>query len=169
MIEIKAKLKAARAAYKLEVKGRLRLPFALRQQRGAKAKLESGEEVVLSLPRGEVLRGGDLVTASDGRVVEVQAVAEKLLRASLPGAAELALAAYRLGDGHVPVEFRPDGLRVAADAAVERMLRELGAKLSEVEAPFEPVVPPHEREHAEGHGHRAHHDHGHDHDHGHKH
>ncbi|MGH8721243.1 MAG: urease accessory protein UreE, partial [Burkholderiales bacterium] len=62
MIEIKAKLKAARAAYKLEVKGQLRLPFASRQKSGVQARLVSGEEVVLMLPRGEVLRGGDLVT-----------------------------------------------------------------------------------------------------------
>ena len=170
MIEIKAKLKTSRAAYKLEVKGRLRLPFALRQQRGAKVKLESGEAVAVMLPPGEVLRGGDLVTASDGRVIEVVAAPEKLLQAAFPQPADLAAAAYRLGDRHVPAEFRPDGLRVAADAEVEKLLREMGAKLSEVEAPFEPVVEP---PHAHGHGEEHHgHHHGHDHPHhgrGHKH
>ena len=41
----------------------------------------TGEEVGLMLPRGEVLRGGDLVTASDGRVIEVIAEPEKVLAA----------------------------------------------------------------------------------------
>lgn len=161
MIEIRAKLKAPRAAYRLEVKGRLRLPFALRQQRGAKVNLESGEEAVVTLPPGEVLRGGDLVTASDGRVIEVVAAPERLLQAEFPRPADLAAAAYRLGDRHVPAEFRPDGLRVAVDVEVEKMLRKMGAALSEVEAPFEPVVEP---PHAHGHGEADHeHHHGHDH------
>ena len=63
MIEIKAKLKIPRAAYKVEVKGQLKLPFDSRQKSRLKTKLVSGEEVGLMLPRGEILRGGDLVTA----------------------------------------------------------------------------------------------------------
>lgn len=173
MLEIKSKLKIARAAYKVEVKGRLRLPFAQRQQRGAKAKLESGEEATLMLPRGEVLRGGDLVTASDGRVIEVEAEAEKLIEARFAGAEEMARAAYRLGDRHVPVEFRADSLRVADDHGVEEMLKTMGARLGTVQAPFEPVVePPHAHGHDEHRHDHDHHDHGHDHHghgHGHKH
>lgn len=155
MLEIKAKLKIARAAYKLEVKGRLRLPFALRQGGEAQARLESGEEVALKLKRGEVLRGGDLVTASDGRVIEVVAVPEKLLQVTADSLAKLA---YHLGSRHVPLEVGKDFLRVPADAG--EVLEELGAKASTVEAPFEPeVTEPHDHDH----GHE--HDHGHDHDH----
>lgn len=159
MVEIKAKLKIAKSAYRLEVKGRLRLSFALRKGGHAQARLESGEEVALRLPRGEVLRGGDLVTASDGRVMEVVAAAERLLHAAFASAADLAKAAYRLGGRHEAVEFHLEGLRVAADAGNREMLRKMGATLSEVEAPFEPEVE------AEAHagGHHHHHDHGHEH------
>jgi hypothetical protein len=68
MIQIRAKLKVPRSAYKLEVKGKL-----LFEQHGDHfhARLDSGEEVEVRLTRGEVLRAGDLVTASDGRVLEV--------------------------------------------------------------------------------------------------
>jgi hypothetical protein len=62
MLEIKSKLKIPRSAYKVEVRGQLRLPFESRQKSRLKTKLESGEEVGLILPRGEILRGGDLVT-----------------------------------------------------------------------------------------------------------
>jgi urease accessory protein len=154
MLEIKAKLKIARAAYKLEVKGRLRLPFAQRQGGEAQARLESGEEVALKLPRGEVLRGGDLVTASDGRVIEVVAVPEKLLQVTADSLAKLA---YHLGSRHVLVQLGEGFLRVSADAGAREVLEELGAKASPVEAPFEPeVAAPHD------------HDHDHDHDHHHK-
>lgn len=158
MLEIKAKLKIARSAYRLEIKGRLRLPFALRKGGHARAKLESGEEVALKLPRGEVLRGGDLVTASDGRVIEVVADPEKLLHAVIAGAAQLARTAWQLGSEHVPVEVGEGFLRVAADAALAQKLRKSGAAVTEIEAPFEPEVEA-----------GVPHDHGHNHDHNHKH
>lgn len=157
MLEIKAKLKIARMAYKLELKGRLPLPFALRKGGEAQAQLESGEEVTLKLKRGEVLRGGDLVTASDGRVIEVVAVPEKLLQVT---ADSLATLAYHLGSRHVPVQVGEGFLRVPADAGVQEMLEKLGAKISPVEAPFEPEA-------SESHDHDQGHDHDHDHAHDH--
>jgi urease accessory protein len=159
MLEIKAKLKVPRTAYRLEVKGQLKLPYESRCKHGLEAKLVSGEAVVLRLPRGEVLRGGDLVTASDGRVIEVVALPEKLLHVVCASAAQLARAAWHLGSEHVPAEIGEGFLRVAAERALAEKLRQSGATVSEVEAPFEPEV-------AAGEPHA----HGHDHDHGeHKH
>ena len=54
----------------------LTLPFDLRQKSRLRARLDGGEEVALQLPRGRVLRGGDLLRASDGSVVLVRAAAE---------------------------------------------------------------------------------------------
>jgi urease accessory protein len=167
MIEIKAKLKIPRSAYTLDVKGRLQLPFASRQTRGARTRLDSGEEVVLVLPRGEVLRGGDLVTASDGRVIEVLADPEKLLHVESDSLAKIA---YHLGNRHVPVQLGEGFLRIAADHVLEELLKKLGAKVSEVEAPFEPEAGAHAGGHHEhdemGHGGKTH-EHHHDHDHKH--
>jgi urease accessory protein len=169
MIEIKAKLKVPRAAYKVEVKGQLRLPFEQRQKSRLKTRLVSGEEVALMLPRGEILRGGDLVTASDGRVIEVIAEPEKLLHIE---SAELARVAYHLGNRHVPVQVEKDFLRIAADHVLEEMVKKLGAKVKTVEAPFEPEAGAyaggHHTHDEMGHGGKIH-DHGHDHDHDHEH
>src|SRR5690349_9272996 len=101
MLQIKAKLKVNRKAYKVAVGGQLKLPFDSRQKSRLRTQLVSGEEVGLMLPRGEVLRGGDLVTASDGRVIEVLAEQEKLLHIETQ---ELAKVAYHLGNRHVPVQ-----------------------------------------------------------------
>jgi urease accessory protein len=130
MIEITKKANASGPAA-----GRLRLPFEARQKSRQRARLESGEEVAVMLPRGEVLRGGDLVAASDGRVIEVIAQAEKLLHVE---AKELARLAYHLGNRHVPVEVGDGYLRLAEDHVLEELLRRLGAKVTHVEAPFEP-------------------------------
>lgn len=170
MLEIKAKLKIPRSAYRLEIKGRLRLPFAARRGGETRVRLETGEEALLRLPRGEILRGGDLLTASDGRVIEVLALPEKLLHAACASPAQLARLAWHLGSGHVAVEIGKDFVRVAADAAIAEMLRQSGATVSEVEAPFEAEVRASEP-HAHGHGHdHGAHGHGHPHDdHAHKH
>jgi urease accessory protein len=175
MLEIKAKLKIPRSAYAVQVRGALRLPFELRQKSRLHAQLESGEEVALMLPRGEVLRGGDLVTASDGRIITIVAAAEKLLHVECGDARHLARAAYHLGNRHVPVEVGDGYLRIAADHVLEEMLKLLGAKVSEIEAPFEPEAGAYAAGHRHeemGHGGKIHefgepHEHDHDHDHEH--
>src|SRR3954451_571194 len=170
MVEIKAKLKIARSAYKVEVKGRLELAFDSRQKSRLKAKLASGEEVAVLLPRGEILRGGDLVTASDGRVIEIVSSPEKLLHVETR---DLAKAAYHLGNRHVPVQVGEGFLRIAEDHVLEEMLRKLGAKVSHIEAPFEPEAGAYAGGHHQhdemGHGGKIHDHHEHDHDHGHDH
>lgn len=160
MIEIRAKLKIPRSAYGLEVKGRLRLPFAQRRGGESPVTLESGEAVRIRLPRGEILRGGDLVTASDGRVIEVLAEAEKLLHVESDSLARIA---YHLGERHVPVQVGEGFLRIAAAHALEEMVKKLGAKVKEVEAPFEPEAVAHAE------GEHGGHEHAHDHDHPHPH
>ena len=175
MLEIRTKLKIPRSAYKVEVKGRLKLPFEARQKSRLRTRLESGEEVGLVLPRGEILRGGDLVTASDGRVIEIVSQEEKTLHIEAASPQALAKVAYHLGNRHVPVQVGENFLRIAEDHVLEEMVKKLGAKVSRVEAPFEPEAGAYAGGHQHdemGHGgkiHDHHHDHDHDHDHAHDH
>lgn len=138
MLEIKAKLKMRRGAYAVDVKGRLELPFDKRQKSRLRAQLDSGEDVALNLPRGEVLRGGDLVVTSDGRIVEIVAQAEQVVHVVCAEATALARAAYHLGNRHVPVQLGEGFLRITADHVLEDMLQGLGATLTRMDAPFEP-------------------------------
>lgn len=194
MLEIKAKLKIPRGAYRLEVKGQLRLPFDARQKSRLRTQLASGEEVALMLPRGDILRGGDLVVASDGRVIEVLADTEQVVHVTCRTPEDLTRAAYHLGNRHVPVQVGEGFLRIAADHVLEEMLKGLGAGLEPMEAPFEPEAgayggghrhnddeqghagrihqygdAAHEHDpahdHSHDHGHVHGHDHGHDHSH----
>jgi urease accessory protein len=166
MVEVTAKLKIRRSAYKVDVKGQLVLPFEARRNGQQAARLASGEEVQLKLPPGEVLRGGDLVTASDGRVIEVIAAPEKLLH--VVGAA-LPHVAYILGNGHVPAQFGDGYMRVADIQGLDGALLQHGLQVSRVEEPFEPEVVGGHAHHDHGHDHHHHdhdhHDHGHDHHH----
>lgn len=182
MLEIKSKLKIPRGAYKLDIKGQLKLPFDARQKSRLRTHLASGEEVALILPRGEILRGGDLVVASDGRVVEVVAEPESVLHITCSNAQEITRTAYHLGNRHVPVQVGEGFLRITADHVLEEMVRGLGAKIEPMHAAFEPEAGAYGGGHRhnddeQGHAGRIHqygdqaheHDHDHDHDHAHGH
>ena len=138
MIEIRSRFELSSPRADVAAQDRLQLPFELRQKSRLRARLASGEEVALALPRGEVLRGGDLLLASDGRVVEVVARPEQLLHVECNSPQALSRAAYHLGNRHVPVQVGQSWLRLAADHVLEQMLKGLGARISPVEAPFEP-------------------------------
>jgi urease accessory protein len=134
MLEIRSRAKPSDAV----PGGELELPFEQRQKTRFRARLASGEEVAVLLPRGEVLRGGDRVAASDGRVIAIVAQPESLLHVECSSASELARAAYHLGNRHVPVQVGAGFLRIAHDHVLEGMLRQLGAEVSPISAPFEP-------------------------------
>ena len=132
---------------------RLELPFEMRQKSRLRAKLASGEEIRLMLERGTVMRGGDVVTTTDGRQVEILAAKEKLLHIESD---QLARIAYHLGNRHVPVQVGKDFLRIEVDHVLEEMARKLGARVSHVEAPFEPEAGAYHRHDEMGHGGKIH-------------
>ena len=113
---------------------KLVLPFEERQKSRLRARLESGEEVAILRPRGSVLRGGDVVW-SGGTKFEVVAAPEKLLHIESDS---LARVAYHLGNRHVLVQVGEGFLRIAEDHVLEAMLLGLGARVTHIEAPFEP-------------------------------
>jgi urease accessory protein len=114
---------------------RLVLTFEQRQKSRLRVRAESGEEVALMLERGRLRRGGERVTAADGRVFEIVAAPEKLLHIECDAIAKVA---YHLGNRHVPVQVGEDFLRIAEDHVLEEMVKRLGAHVRHVEAPFEP-------------------------------
>lgn len=118
--------------------GELLLPFDLRIRSRLRTRLASGEEAVLRTERGAILRGGAYLKSEDGRVVRVSAAPEKLMHVTCADQFELTRAAYHLGNRHVSVEIGDSYLRIAADHVLRDMLLGLGAKIEELEAPFEP-------------------------------
>ncbi|MCX7157194.1 MAG: urease accessory protein UreE [Rhodocyclales bacterium] len=127
-----------RAAVGAVATEQLRLPFEVRCKSRLRARLASGAECGLFLPRGSVLRGGDMLLGSDGRVVEVIAAPELLMEAASSDPLQLARAAYHLGNRHVAVQLLPGSLRFAKDHVLGEMVQGLGLPVTEIEAPFEP-------------------------------
>ena len=167
MLTVRQRLNASASVAASPAAEQLVLPFELRQKSRLRARLASGLEVGLFLERGIVLRGGDLLLADDGTVVEVVAALETVSTVRDADATRLARAGYHLGNRHVPVEIGKGWLRYGHDHVLDDMVRGLGLSVVVEQAPFEPEAG------AYGHSHHSHgdgqvHDHSREHDDGHE-
>lgn len=123
----------ARATYTLALTAEARTRSRLRFE------TEEGVTVQLGLPRGTVLRDGDLLRGDAGDVlVRVRAKPEPVLTARTVDVRRLLCAAYHLGNRHVPVEVGGDYLRLAPDSVLAEMLMQLGLDVIEETVPFQP-------------------------------
>jgi urease accessory protein len=128
-----------------------------------------GLEFLLDLEHAVALRGGDALVLEDGRLIEVVAAPEPLIEIRGSDPHHLVRVAWHLGNRHLPTQMMPKGLRIRRDHVIEAMVKGLGARIVEIEAPFDPEG----GAYAGGHAHEAEpqahaaHDHGdHHHDHG---
>lgn len=131
-----------------------------------------GRALAVFLPRGSVLRGGDVLVAEDGTLVRVAAAPQPVLEvrpcAEHGSAFDLARAAYHLGNRHVSLELRPDHLKLEPDPVLADMLRAMHLSVRETQAAFEPeggayTAGGHGHGHGHGHDHHGHDHRGHDH------
>ena len=145
------------------------LDWDVRQKSRFDATDSQGRHIGVFLPRGTVVRGGDVLVAEDGSLIRVIAAPQAVLRitpCAVHGSPfDLTRAAYHLGNRHVPIELTPEHLQIEPDHVLADMLRAMHLTVVELQAPFEPEGGAYA---AHGHGHhQAHHDHGHGHDHAH--
>jgi urease accessory protein len=117
---------------------KLTLVFQDRQRSRLRVVLSSGQEAALLLPRGTVLRGGDTLALSDGRVVLVEAAPETVSTVTSLDPTRFARAAYHLGNRHVPLQVGEGFLRYLHDHVLDGMVGEQGLTVVVEQAPFEP-------------------------------
>ena len=166
MLTVKQRLSTTATASASPAAEQLVLPFELRQKSRLRARLASGTEVGLFLERGIVLRGGDLLLAEEGTVIEVVAALEAVSTVRDPEPMRLARAGYHLGNRHVPVEIGNGWLRYGHDHVLDDMVRGLGLTVVVEQAPFEPEAGAYGHSHGHGHSHEHSHEVGHSHGHG---
>ncbi len=160
------------------------LDWDVRQKSRIEATDSQGRALNVFLPRGSVLRGGDVLVAEDGSLIRVKAAAQPVLVvthcADHGTPFDLLRAAYHLGNRHVPLELQPDRLLLEPDHVLADMLRAQHLIVTEATGAFEPeggaygagasALAGHAHGHDQGHKHEHGHDHGHgkhEHDHAH--
>ena len=144
------------------------LDWDVRQKSRFQATDSQGRALGVFLPRGTVVRGGDVLVAEDGSLVRVLSAPQPVLRITHCTAHgtpfDLTRAAYHLGNRHVAIELKPDHLKIEPDHVLADMLRGMHLIVAEVSEPFEPEGGAYAAGHAHGHHHgHEHHDHGHSH------
>jgi urease accessory protein len=133
-----------------------------------------GLEFLLDLENAIALRGGDALVLEDGRLIEVVAAPEPLAEIRCNDPQHLVRVAWHLGNRHLPTQIMAKGLRIRRDHVIEAMVKGLGARVIEIEAPFDPEggayaggghahAPEHHVHDHATHDHSAHDHHGHHH------
>jgi urease accessory protein len=137
----------------------VRLDHDLRHRRRIALRGERGAEFLLDLPEATVLRDGDALLLEDGRIIAVTAAPEPLAEIAASDAAALARIAWHIGNRHLPAAIFADRLLIRRDHVIEEMVRGLGARVRQVDEPFEPEGGAYPHGHAQraeaedGHGH----------------
>ncbi|NDL65387.1 urease accessory protein UreE [Acerihabitans arboris] len=122
-----------------EVTATVTLDLDTRIKSRAQVRLDDGREAGLLLPRGQVIRGGDVLCTEDGgEVVRVIAAPETVSTVYARDALLLARICYHLGNRHVPLQIEREWVRYQPDHVLDAMVMGLGAAVRTEQAAFEP-------------------------------
>ncbi len=132
----------------------LSLPIDQRIKSRVKVTLSDGREAGLFLPRGQILRGGDLLQSTEGLIIRIEAAAERVSTVHCENALSLARASYHLGNRHVPLEISATWVRYLHDHVLDNMVAGIGLRVEVELAPFEPEAGAYQsKSHGESHHH----------------
>jgi urease accessory protein len=153
----------------------VRLDYDKRTRRRIALTGAGGLEFLVDLGKAPVLRQGDGLRLTDGRIVAVEAAPETLLEITCDGAQALARIAWHIGNRHLAAEIGARTIHIRDDHVIAHMVRGLGARARTVERPFNPEGGAYGEGAVHGHGHghgpgahgHAHQHHHHDGDHHH--
>ncbi|EKY4492633.1 urease accessory protein UreE [Escherichia coli] len=115
------------------------LPVDMRVKSRIKVTLNDGRQAGLLLPRGLLLRDGDILSNENGdEFIKVIAADEAVSVVRCADPFMLAKACWHLGNRHVPLQIMPGELRYHHDHVLDDMLRQFGLDVDFAYLPFEP-------------------------------
>lgn len=115
------------------------LPVDMRVKSRIKVTLNDGRQAGLLLPRGLLLRDGDILSNENGdEFIKVIAADEVVSVVRCADPFMLAKACWHLGNRHVPLQIMPGELRYHHDHVLDDMLRQFGLDVDFAHLPFEP-------------------------------
>lgn len=129
------------------------LRYDARLLRRKKLVSEGGAAFLVDLAQTTSVAAGSSFVLDDGREIAVRAAVEPLMRVT----GDLARLAWHIGNRHAPCDVQPDALIVQREKVMRAMLEQLGATVTDIDAPFTPEGG------AYGHGRTMGHDHSHSH------
>jgi urease accessory protein len=138
------------------------LDWDTRQKSRFDTEDSQGRHLGVFLPRGTVVRGGDVLVTEDGSLVKVIATPQPVMVVRHCGAFgtshgsphDLLRAAYHLGNRHVQLELQADALLLEPDHVLAAMLRQMHLVVTdEAGAYAESHAHSHDHSHQDAHDH----------------
>jgi len=107
-----------------------------------------GEEINLQLPRGTVLKEGDILADANNQAIAiVVAKPEPVLTVIAHNALDFLRAAYHLGNRHIALEVTETYLRLLPDSVLEDMVLKMGLTVIKETQPFQPEAGAYQHHH----------------------
>ncbi|WAL59725.1 urease accessory protein UreE [Thermocoleostomius sinensis] len=152
----------------VDPKGAVSLTLSLTAEERTRSRhyfqTDDGQGVYLRLPRGTVLRHGDVLQSEDRQtLVQIVAKPEPVMTVTAATTIDLLRAAYHLGNRHVPLEVTETYLRLSPDPVLKSMLEQMRLHVTEAQLPFEPEAGAYGHTASHGHAHAPSATHVHDH------
>jgi urease accessory protein len=119
--------------------------------------LSEGEHILVDLPEAIAFEHGDVLVLEDGRLAEIIAATEALYEITPRDGRHLSELAWHLGNRHLPAQLEEDRILILRDHVIKAMLEGLGAKVTEISAPFHPLHGAYHGGHGHSHAHEHHH------------
>jgi urease accessory protein len=120
----------------------IELDWDVRQKSRFDATDSAGRSLGVFLPRGTLVRGGDVLVAEDGTMIRVVAQPQNVMvitPCTQHGSSfDLVRAAYHLGNRHVQIELQADHLKIEPDHVLADMLRAMHLTVNDARVAFEP-------------------------------
>lgn len=122
--------------------------------------LQQGEQVLVDLPEPVLFGHGDVLVLEDGSLAEIIAAEEALYEVLPRNRQHLTELAWHLGNRHLPAQLEETRILILKDHVIKAMLEGLGARVSEITAPFQPLRGAYHSGHGhDDHSHGSHHHH----------
>ena len=102
-------------------------------------QLVHGDKILVDLTEPVHLGDHDVLVLDDGRHAEIIAAEEQLYEVLARDAVHLAELAWHIGNRHLAAEIQEGRILILRDHVIRDMLEGLGAKVTDVSEPFQPV------------------------------
>lgn len=132
------KLKNIQDFKNVKVFDTITLTYDDRYRRRILMKSDHGLEFLLDLEKTTELRSGNFLELEDGRLIEIIAASEKLMKASSSDQLLITKGAWHIGNRHLSCEMNMGSVTLRFDHVIKEMLENLGLVVEIIYQPFNP-------------------------------
>ena len=114
------------------------LTYDDRYKRRILMKSDNGLEFLLDLQKTTELRTGNFIELDDGKLLQIIAAPEKLMKATSNNQLLVMKGAWHIGNRHIPCQIENERLLIQVDKVIENLIIKLGGSVKKIKEEFNP-------------------------------